>query len=239
MPRKRASVLLALSIVAMAGLIAGCQPTVSPTPYFAKILVGPDNSDDSQRLNFIAVGRDIFLDRNKNGVPEENELLSADEKIHVSPSNSKHPFEITAKVALDPSLISESLPQRLDVLAKVASEPPYQLSAKMLMTPQPADTNWVHFGGPLKFFTNSDSDLRLQRNSTIPEQLKLFLGTAPEGSFSSDQIAQQEESTPIPMQYRTTVVIPEKQPPYPQAIIKFELDNGETDQQSIPMDQNC
>ncbi len=243
MLKKRSPIWFTLLAAVVAVLFAGCNTSEPSPPYFGKVLFGPDNSADSIRLSFIAVGRDVFVDRNTNGVPEKSELLVPGETIQVTPTNAKFAFEVSAEVALDPKLISDSLPQRLDVLAKVASKPPYQLSAKMLMTQQPSDSNWVHFGGPLKFFT--EPELVLRKGCVVAEQLKLFLGTTPEGTFSGVQDSQVDASIqdpsdqPIPQQYRVAVVVPEGHAPFPQAIIAFECDDGEKIVETLAMDHNC
>ena len=208
----------------MALLASGCSSkSVTPT-YFGKIMLGP-NKGETQWVHFIVQGSAVYFDENTNGLADDSELLSNSILKQKSQIDSKTEYQISAEVGIDPKLVSDTLPQRLNVTVDIENESKFQMSGTMILTRIPEDSNWLHFGGPLKFFAMSN--LSLRKASKVPEEIKLFFGTIADGADESSNA----------WKNRTTVVIPDENPPFPIAKIQFE--GTEIDPIILPMDHFC
>lgn len=187
--------------------------------YFGHVVFGREKTPETTK-QFIVRGRQIFIDENQDQFPQPSEELTQPSDHVIREQGSETEFKFASfDVGVSPDLVSEARPQKLILYVDIVDKFAYQMTGQIELSTTAAPTRYLHFGGPLEFLALDEIELRDQ--SSEPQDVKIYLGT----------------STAIPT--NTTVVAPNEQPPFPDAVIHFELENGETTSQKFAMDHFC
>ena len=187
--------------------------------FFGHVVFGQENTTDTIHL-FIVRGRQIFLDANGDHRPQNSEELrqSSGHLIQQTDSNLKFKFA-SIDIGISPDLLSETRLQKLIFYVDINSEFEFQMTGQMELSKSVDPSNYLHFGGPLEFLALDE--IKLNNESETPQDIKIYLGTV-SGQSSN-----------------TTVVVPNENPPYPKASIRFADGNPLPNRQEFTMDHFC
>lgn len=227
---------LSIAIVCIAGWVWFQNRSTPGTPYYGRALFGNDATDSQAWQHFIVQGDQVFVDQDRDAVADSSEVFDSSSGLKFSVGNREYSI-VAAQAGVDADAVSESLPQRLQLEVDVHGVRPYRMAGKMLLTHDPDDCNWLHFGGELQFLVMDPP--RLRAGAKTAAELKIFIGTPTSGPLTQNDMTTSTSSSQ-PDVFRTAIVIPVRQSPYPSLELAFDL-NGtmEPAPQQLVMDQFC
>ena len=218
---------IGLSAIVLAGLVLACIKLMpsraagevgSNSLYFGRILIGPDKTDDSKIFHFIVQGRDLYVDENKDNIPQPEELDTVRSLPLIEDPESKTIYEVSGlRLGLAPENVSDKLPQQLGMTVEVQGKQAYTQSGSVVLTRDPEKSNWLHFSGPLEMLFLDD--IGLHKGGAKPSQLKLYVGSVARGSASD--IANSSDAAGLNLISRTAFLIPDETTPFPRVTIKY------------------
>lgn len=226
--------ILLVAIVASAGVgiffyASGSGSAPGPVLYGTAFVGDPNRSPDV--LDFMVQGSHIFVDQNGDGLPQAEEELPERKVAPITNPATGMTFTVSKiDLGVAPESVSETLTQKLILYVDIGKDSQYTMSGKMVVTPE--KKNWLHFGGPMEFLEMEKLSLK---KSEQPEEVKLFIGTVANGPAPNATV-QQADSVET---FRTTIVIPTEQPPFPKGSIKFEVPDSEPIVREFVMDHFC
>ena len=133
-------------------------------------------------------------------------------------------------LGIAPESVSETLTQKLILYIDIGKESSYTMSGSMVVTSE--KENWLNFGGPMEFLEMEKLSLT---KSEAPEEIKLFIGTV---ATNPDETSDNSPKDPSEL-FRTTIVVPTEQPPFPKGSIKFFVPDSEPVIKEFVMDHFC
>lgn len=170
-----------LCVVAMVAMFSiGCsQP--APTPLlFGRALFGPDKTDDAMVFHFIVDGDKIYVDRNKDDVPQPDELFSAKELALLTDDDTQSTYRVhELRLIVNPKMVSEKLPQQLGLTTDIAGPVTYQQLGAVRLTPDPKNPDWIQFHGANHLIF---ADVGASLTPGTETGLRLWIGTNAIGS---------------------------------------------------------
>ena len=229
--------LIAISGLFLTALVAWmffATSTAHTESFYGRALFGKDAADATAWLHFIVQGEQVFVDRNRNNVAEQDELFDAKTGIALSIGDEQFSL-VAAENGIAPDAVSETLPQSLMLQVDVTANRSYRMSGKMHLVQSPEHCNWLHFGGNLQFLLMEQPTFRAGAES--PAELKVFVGSVTNGPPGSPPYL--IDSSVRPDTFRTTIIVPETKPPFPTVELKFTGAKTESESQPIDMDQFC
>lgn len=177
---------------------------------YGKISLGDSKFDGNTKV-FIVQGKDIFIDANSDGIPQASEQFANSKTTVFGSAGSHQEFQFTlVDLGVSPDLVSKNRPQKLIVYVDINSKHKYQMTGQLNLVDNLENAEMLRFQEPLEFMTLEELKLNCQNDSV--QDLKIFLG---------NQSANPEI---------ITVVVPDKNPPLPRAIIRYtgrDLDSTE------------
>lgn len=206
--------------------------------FFGRAVFGPDISDASAVYHFIVKGEDIFVDANKDDIPQPDELNSDRELPLLEDPKNGLTYEVGMSIGISPSAVSESLPQQLALTVKVRGSHNYSQAGSVVLSPDPTETNWLHFGGPLRMWCLDEEAVLLAGSDTATE-LTVFLATVSEGPAS--MLGQPGQVAKKPDEFRMSAaafVIPGPSTPFPELEITYPTESEPLVQEYV-LDKFC
>ena len=231
--------LIALATIAIVGLASWLWFQSQSTPrsrYYGRALFGDSSTDSAAWLHFIVQGNRVFVDQNKDDVADATEVFASRQGIRLTVGEREYSI-VSAQPGIIADAVSDTLPQRLHLEVDVLDDRPYRMAGKMLLTDSPDECNWLQFGGDLQFIVMDRP--RFRAGAKAAAELKIFIGTPTSGSPSTNAVANKINSAK-PDVFRTAIVIPVRQTPYPTLELAFDHDGlPESATQQLLMDQFC
>ena len=237
---------LVLVVLVIAGLVflgflllpnrqADQSPSLVDATYYGKILLGPDDADEAKMIHFIVKGREIYVDENKDGIPQPEERDTDRSLELIEDAEAGVTYEVTGlRTGLAPESLSENRPQQLGMDVKIAGTQNYLQSGSVVLTRDAASSNWLNFNGPVQMFYADEAGL--QKGAAKPTELKIYLGTvARESHAGGEQAADAEDAD---WMSRTAFIIPDETTPFPKVTIKYPS-KGEPVIQELDLDTFC
>ena len=226
---------LALAVTAVVAWIFLQNQPSGAESYFGRALLGHDIGDESAWLHIIVQGENVFFDENKDDSCNESERFHSGEPRQFTVGGRV--YEITnATPGIAADAISESLPQQIHLTVDVLDERPYRMAGKMVATTTPEKCNWIQFGGKLDFLVMSQPKLRAG-NETAAE-VKIFIGTTTSGTADAPVPVLAKSGEKLDS-FRTTIIIPREEPPYPNLDLTFTSQSGDPTNQFLQMNEFC
>ena len=151
-------------LVVVVGLICAsivAYWTSCPKPLYGHVVLGPD---DRIRIQFIACGPDLYLDRNQDNVPQRSEFvgkLRIEFPIERTDPNSSTRYIISGGLMFAPERLSAGELQQLDLNVDVLGSATYRQGGGPILADSPHKPGLAHFDGPLAIRVRM-RDLRLR-----------------------------------------------------------------------------
>ena len=215
--------------------VKGQVETGPQSLFFGRILLGPDKSNESMVYRFIVQGGDLYVDENKDNIPQAGELDTDGRLPLIEDVAAGVSYDVSGiRLGLAPENVSDTLPQQVAVTVDVAGKQPFTQAGSIVMTRDPATSNWLHFNGPLQMLYVNDAGLH--KGSKRGTEVKVYLGTIADaptlengesGDFAEEDLMKQ-----------TAIVIPNQSTPFPHVSIKYESEDGPIVQE-LDLDTFC
>jgi hypothetical protein len=101
-------------------------------------------------LDFIVLGESIYVDRNNDGKPQSNELLSESDSLQVACKSGSNHYQIgSVGVGLSPSAVSSDSPQILNIDNVRSPNHNYKMYGTIVLSRTRRNSGNCHFFGPL------------------------------------------------------------------------------------------
>ncbi len=198
--------------------------------------------DESAVVQFIVQGDKIFVDENKDNIPQPEELNTA----RRLPDKADVKLDVTYKInelrlGIAPELVSDQLPQQLAMTVEVGGGFSYQQLGTVVLSQDPQRTNLVRFNGPVSLiFTDNGMELRKGERET-PIQVLVGTLTGPERNSAQNESESANltasPSEPISLN-RISYVIPQPENAAPEVEIEFPT-NDQPIVQRFRLDTLC
>jgi hypothetical protein len=237
---------LVLVALVMAGLVltgfllmpnrqAAESPSLADAAYFGKILLGPGEADDSKMIHFIVQGREIYVDKNRDGIPQPDERQTGRSLEPIEDTQSGVTYEVSGlRTGLAPETLSDNRPQQLGLDVLISGPQKFTQSGSIVMTRDATASNWLNFNGPVQMFYEDQTSL--QKGSAKPTEVKIYLGTVAGNSNVDGEPS--ADTGDAGWMSRTAFIIPDETTPFPKVTIKYPSD-GEPVVQELDLDTFC
>lgn len=220
---------LVIGVLAVVVLAAVTLPWLlknqaSAPEYFGRAIFGQETSKESSVVHFIVRGDEIFVDKNKDNIPQPEELNTDNRLPEIASSERGVTYDVhELRLGIARELVSQQLPQQLAMTVEVVGDFSYQQLGTIVLSLDPQHTNWVHFNGPISLIY-TDSDLELEKGGR-ETAIRVLAGTITDAGKNSAQSetesAAQSVSTPESFSLnRISYVIP--QPENAAPLLKIE-----------------
>lgn len=154
------------------------KPSVAQPLLFGRALFGPDRTNDSAVVHFIVRGAEIFVDKNKDDIPQPGELNQSEQLETIrDAAASYHASQI--RLAVNPQFVTEKLPQQLSMNVDVQGQVQYQQMGTIKLSSNPQTPDWIHFHGPTRLIF-TEPELPLTQGSQ--GELRIWVGNNAIGS---------------------------------------------------------
>jgi hypothetical protein len=236
-----------LAIIAVAGVAVAllARPATVQPLMFGRVLFGLDKTNPAAVYHFIVRGPEIFVDANKDDIPQAEERCNAQQLELIRDEKTNVTF-LTHEIRLvvNPKFVSETLPQQLSMTCDIDAGSLYQQIGTITLSTDPKTPSWTHFHGPTKLvFT--DPGMPLLKGSEGTE-IRVWVGTSAEGQgielgtpAAADEQTTQPDSQAIPdMPLRFAHIAPKLGKPVPTATIEFPTDGPPLIEQ-LSLDDFC
>ncbi len=179
--RVSSAICLLVGIAMLTGCFSGNGSSrESDVMFFGRALIGPDRDNDEMMLHFIVQGNNIYLDQNKDDIPDPDELLTTNQLPPiVNPTSEVKYLVKEIRLGKSPQLVDEDFPQALGLTVEVEDKVVYSMGGSINMSVNPQTSDWVHFAGKLEFLFDPEDEL-FTVGSTA--EIRVNVGTKAYGS---------------------------------------------------------
>ena len=225
LPSKLIIGVLVIAVLAALAFVPSLINRQSATPnLYGKAIIG-DVDDPASIVHFIVQGDKIFVDENKDDVPQPEELNSEKRLAEIADTKAGIKYDVHEfRLVVAPDAVSEKLPQQLGMTADIQGEFSYQQLGVMVLSADPQDAGVVQFNGPISLILPEPDFEFPKSGSEIP--VRLLAGTVsstttkPHDSNLEKESQTDNEPPPFSLR-RISFVVPEPEKAAPMLKIEF------------------
>lgn len=186
--------------------------------YFGKAMFGQNPDDESSVIHFIVRGSEIFVDKNKDNIPQPAELSSDKRLEKITNTEMGVTYDVhELRLGIAPESVSDRLPQQLGMTVDVGGEFSFQQLGTIVLSTDPQQTSWVQFNGPISLIY-TDHDLELKKGGQ-EIAIRVLAGTVADTATG-------DESEPAPFSLsRISYVVPQPENAAPSLKIEYRSED--------------
>ena len=222
------SVLVVAVLVALAFVPSLLNRQSAMPNLYGKAIIG-DVDEPAAVVHFIVQGDKIFVDENKDDVPQPEELNSDKRLAEIADTKAGIKYDVHEfRLVVAPEAVSEELPQQLGITVDVRGEFSYQQLGVMALSTDPQDGGVVQFNGPISLILVEQVVELPKSGSAIP--VRLLAGTVanttnqPLESNLEKENPTKTEPPPFSLR-RVSFVVPEPDKAAPMLRIEYPTDD--------------
>ena len=221
-------VVLVVAVLAALAFVPSLLEKRNNSPiFFGRAVFGQDFDDPATVVHFIVRGNEIFVDMNKDDIPQPEELNREKRLPELSDADAGISYDIhELRLGIAPESASEQLPQQLGMTVNVRGEFSFQQLGTVVLSTSPQNVSYVQFNGPISLIY-TDHDLQLPKGG--PETpIRVLAGSVANAANRSETVDQQEIQEPAPPTFslsRISYVVPEPENAAPMLKIEYPTDD--------------